>query len=440
MASTRVAVNRGMAASREATPSNSRSGSCRASANASPANSKSPSRSASREMLNNDNLAQDSSLIRHPLDNPGRITRNITLNGNQNPNLLSPIRAERPTLGSTWYGSNSNLTSTDSTPSSENTNDSGPGTDSSPLQSPMTALEFAENSGNNNTCLYRMPIVGYEVLEERSRFTVFKIQVMHRPSGDQWFVFRRYTDFMRLNKRLRSEFPGLRFALPPKRWFGDNFDPIFLEDRQLGLQAFIDNIIGHARIREKKCVRDFFCLDDPPGAHDTLEESRAMCQSLEENIVDLQEQLRDRDGEIAVLKSQVNFLMAQQHTLVKALRLECELQENEIHRPGSTHDLNMALLSICEKTLNGSFTSSSQLSSIRNRGITSSVPNLPPGKRSKSGPTSIIDSPVRKALEKVFIPRSDSHPALTIPTQAASASVANGGEPSNTSRGDSEDR
>lgn len=31
---------------------------------------------------------------------------------------------------------------------------------------------------------------------------------------------------------------------------------------------------GHARIREKKCVRDFFCLDDPPGAHDTLEESR----------------------------------------------------------------------------------------------------------------------------------------------------------------------
>ncbi|XP_066969710.1 uncharacterized protein [Macrobrachium rosenbergii] len=440
MSTARVAVNRGMAASRETTPSNSRSASRHASATHSPANSKPSSRSASREMLNSDNLAQESSLLRHPLDNPVRITRSLTLNDNQNPNLLSPVRAERPTLGSTWYGSNSNLTSTDSTPSSENTNDSGPGTDSSPLSSPLTALGFSQNTGNNNTCLYRMPIVGYEVLEERSRFTVFKIQVMHRPSGDQWFVFRRYTDFVRLNKRLRSEFPGLRFALPPKRWFGDNFDPIFLEDRQLGLQAFIDNIIGHAKIREKKCVRDFFCLDDPPGAHDTLEESRAMCQSLEENIVDLQEQLRDRDGEIAVLKSQVNFLMAQQHTLVKALRLECELQENEIHSPGSTHDLNMALLSICEKTLNGGFPSSSQLSSIRNRESTSSVANLPPGNGNKPRAASMIDSPVRKALEKVFIPRSDSHPALTTPAQVASASVVNGSEPSDTSRGDSQDR
>ena len=44
--------------------------------------------------------------------------------------------------------------------------------------------------------------------------------------------------------KLKTEFPGLRFALPPKRWFGDNFDPVFLEDRQIGLQTFIDNIIG----------------------------------------------------------------------------------------------------------------------------------------------------------------------------------------------------
>lgn len=45
-----------------------------------------------------------------------------------------------------------------------------------------------------------------------------------------------------------------------------------------------------------------------------------MCQSLEENVADLQEQLRDKDSEITILRSQVNFLMAQQQTLVKALR------------------------------------------------------------------------------------------------------------------------
>ena len=31
---------------------------------------------------------------------------------------------------------------------------------------------------------------------------------------------------------------------------------------------------GHTVIREKKCVRDFFCLDNPMGALDTLEESQ----------------------------------------------------------------------------------------------------------------------------------------------------------------------
>ncbi|KAK7075846.1 Sorting nexin-16 [Halocaridina rubra] len=342
MALSRVAVTRGMAASREVTPSNSRSASRRTSRETSPINSMPSSAYASREVLNTGNIASSS----HPLDNHPELIGNTLMNGNPNPNRLSAGRGGRSTSGNAWYGSSSNLTSTDSTPSSENTNDSGAGTETSPLSGPLAALGFSQTNGNNNTCLYRMPIVGYEVLEERSRFTIFKIQVFHQPSGDQWFVFRRFTDFVRLNKKLQKEFPGLRFALPPKRWFGDNFDPIFLEDRQIGLQAFIDNIIGHTKIREKKCVRDFFCLDDPPGAHDTLEESRAMCQSLEENVADLQEQLRERESEIAILKSQVSFLMAQQQTLVKALRLECELQGNENYTPGSTHDLNIALLSM----------------------------------------------------------------------------------------------
>lgn len=46
-----------------------------------------------------------------------------------------------------------------------------------------------------------------------------------------------------------------------------------------------------------------------------------MCQSLEDSVSDLQEQLKEKDSEIAVLRSQVSFLMAQQHTLMKALRL-----------------------------------------------------------------------------------------------------------------------
>lgn len=43
-------------------------------------------------------------------------------------------------------------------------------------------------------------------------------------------------------------FPGFRLSLPPKRWFKDNYDSDFLEDRQLGLQAFLQNLIAHKDI------------------------------------------------------------------------------------------------------------------------------------------------------------------------------------------------
>ncbi|XP_076062832.1 sorting nexin 16 isoform X2 [Oratosquilla oratoria] len=254
------------------------------------------------------------------------------------------------------------------------------------------------SSQYSNACVYRMPIVGYEVLEERSRFTVFKIQIVHQVTGEQWFVFRRYTDFVRLNKKLKLAFPGLRFSLPSKKWFGDNFDPLFLEDRQIGLQAFIDNIIGHSKIRECQPVRKFFCLDYPPGPHDSLEESRAMCQSLEESIAELQEHLREKDGEISILRSHIHFLSAQQRTLVKALRLECEINEEGKHPPGSTHDLNCALLSICEKSLNGIGDMGSILSLERE--LTGD------GRRPRSSSDNQITSPVRKILERVFLPGS----------------------------------
>lgn len=64
----------------------------------------------------------------------------------------------------------------------------------------------------------------------------------------------------------------------------------------------------------------FYCSMLHESIVEKLLNLQAMCQSLEENVSYLQEQLREKDSEIAVLRSQVNFLMAQQQTLVKALR------------------------------------------------------------------------------------------------------------------------
>ncbi|KAL2085747.1 hypothetical protein ACEWY4_019067 [Coilia grayii] len=145
-------------------------------------------------------------------------------------------------------------------------------------------------------------ILGYEVMEERAKFTVYKVLVK-KIGDDSWVIFRRYTDFSRLNDKLKEMFPGFRLSLPPKRWFKDNYDSDFLEDRQLGLQAFLQNLVAHKDIANCTFVREFLCLDDPPGPFDSLEESRAFCETLEESNYRLQQELAEKQREISHLKS-----------------------------------------------------------------------------------------------------------------------------------------
>ncbi|XP_042570808.1 sorting nexin-16 [Cyprinus carpio] len=144
-------------------------------------------------------------------------------------------------------------------------------------------------------------VLGYEVMEERAKFTVYKVLV-RKTVDESWVVFRRYTDFSRLNDKLKEMFPGFRLSLPPKRWFKDNYETEFLEDRQLGLQAFLQNLVAHKDIANCVAVREFLCLDDPPGPFDSLEESRAFCETLEECNYRLQKELLDKQREINCLK------------------------------------------------------------------------------------------------------------------------------------------
>lgn len=200
---------------------------------------------------------------------------------------------------------------------------------------------------------YRVPILGYEVMEERARFTVFKLQIQHQSTSDHWHVYRRYTDFIRLNRKLRIMFPGLRFSLPPKRWFGDNFDSSFLEDRVLGLQVYVNNLMLHKNIYQSAAVREFFCLDEPPGANDSLEESKARCESLEEAVYTLRHDLREKNNEVDLLKAELALVKAQLSTLVKSLKLECSLTtlNNVSKTPASLrklHSFNVTLLNIME--------------------------------------------------------------------------------------------
>lgn len=176
----------------------------------------------------------------------------------------------------------------------------------------------------------QVPIMGYEIMEERAKFTIFKIKVQ-RTEGDNWFVFRRYTDFVGLNERVRKIFPGLSLSLPPKRWFKNNYDKNFLEDRLLGLQAFVDNCTSHRGICNSKPVREFFCFDDPPGPHDSIEESRAHCENLEDFVSTFRSVLDAKDREIDLLKEQLDMYKGQVEELSKTLSTQT-LNERKINR------------------------------------------------------------------------------------------------------------
>ncbi|TKS88024.1 Sorting nexin-16 [Collichthys lucidus] len=166
-------------------------------------------------------------------------------------------------------------------------------------------------------------VLGYEVMEERAKFTVFKVLVRKTPD-ESWVVFRRYTDFSRLNDKLKDMFPGFRLSLPPKRWFKDNYDSDFLEDRQLGLQAFMQNLVAHKDIANCLAVREFLCLDDPPGPFDSLEESRAFCETLEESNYRLQRELLEKQKEIGALKRRLEEREQAIRLLEK--QIKCEVQ------------------------------------------------------------------------------------------------------------------
>ncbi|XP_035526740.1 sorting nexin-16-like [Morone saxatilis] len=144
-------------------------------------------------------------------------------------------------------------------------------------------------------------LLGFEILEERAKFTVYKILVTGC-QGDSWVIFRRYTDFCKLSDKLKELFPSFSLALPSKRWFKDNYDEAFLEERQTGLQTFLQNLTLHKDIISSEAVKHFLSLVDPPGPFDSLEDSRAFCETLEETNHRLQRELLENQRDVDMLK------------------------------------------------------------------------------------------------------------------------------------------
>ncbi|XP_035791240.1 uncharacterized protein LOC118466274 [Anopheles albimanus] len=171
----------------------------------------------------------------------------------------------------------------------------------------------------------RIPIVGYEVMEERARFTIFKLRIENSISHSCWLVLRRYTDFVRLNNKLKTLFPHCNLVLPRKKWFGDNFSSGFIDNRIQGLQTFINTILGDDAMRTCQAVRDFFCLDEPPPSYsESMEESRVIFEAQEERISELRQQLQTKEDLVQALQTKLATEVNRNKLLTSVLRNSTE--------------------------------------------------------------------------------------------------------------------
>lgn len=166
----------------------------------------------------------------------------------------------------------------------------------------------------------RIPIIGYEVMEERARFTIFKLRIENSISHTCWLVLRRYTDFVRLHNRLRVQFPHCQLVLPRKKWFGDNFSSGFIDNRIQGLQTFINTIMEDDAMRTTPAVREFFCLDEPPAYSESMEESRIIFEAQEETISHLKQQLQTKDELVAALQAKLASEINRNKVLTSVIR------------------------------------------------------------------------------------------------------------------------
>ncbi|KAG5881251.1 hypothetical protein JTB14_032963 [Gonioctena quinquepunctata] len=184
----------------------------------------------------------------------------------------------------------------------------------------MTSEEGNSSNGNITWENIQIPIVGYEIMEERARFTVFKLKVENKLTGDFWYVFRRYTDFVRLCNRLRSNYPEVVQHLPSKRWLKNNFDPLFLDGRVNGLQTLVNAILEEPDLLGSQEIQDFFCLNEPPLYSETSEESKAIFEALGDTINELKQHIREKNNSVDSLQTKLHSLAIENENLRKIIR------------------------------------------------------------------------------------------------------------------------
>lgn len=165
------------------------------------------------------------------------------------------------------------------------------------------------------------PITGYEIRQPCKRHTVYKIHVKYSDSRG-WYVHRRYREFHKLKADLTKLFPAKEFSLPPKRYFGDNFEPRFLNSRRQGLQGFLYMVTRQKEVQKSAPVVEFLALNNPPSAKDDPEQYQAVIKQLQVAVAKLEAERDGHDANLSSSNGQIAGLHDQKQAVLAALRYE----------------------------------------------------------------------------------------------------------------------
>ena len=96
-------------------------------------------------------------------------------------------------------------------------------------------------------------------LGKNNRIEYFIKVVYH---GKMWAIRKRFSDFSKLDAALRKN-QGIKveYTLPPKQWFGKNFDPVKLLNRQLELQKYLQVLLNDTISSDNNLVKEFLEVD-----------------------------------------------------------------------------------------------------------------------------------------------------------------------------------
>jgi len=239
-------------------------------------------------------------------------------------------------------------------------------------------------------------ITGYEIvcLRDNSKYTIYKIRVTC-PSSllGVWYIHRRYSDFWTLRKTLLKEFPCVSgFAFPPKRYVGSNLDPTFLGRRLSCLQVFLSSVLGLKEVCNHPSLITFLCLSTPAPTHsdDVISQhNRAVCESLEEAVKELRDQLKKRekvekeneklkdqnfekDQEIVSLKKENLLLKQQKESLMTALSNSRRRGQN-FSKENKSEERNLRIETLEDFTARFSLKSHEKISASPNSSTRSST-------------------------------------------------------------------